>query len=58
MGQSIRVIDATSSEPIEGAALFNTEKTKSILTDETGKALLSGFLENELFLFNIMAIKL
>jgi len=57
MGQSIRVIDATSSEPIEGAALFNTEKTKSILTDETGKALLSGFLENELFFIQYYGYK-
>ena len=57
MGQSILVIDATSSEPIEGAALFNTEKTKSILTDETGKALLSGFLENELFFIQYYGYK-
>src|SRR6056300_916878 len=57
MGQSILVIDATSSEPIKGAALFNTEKTKSILTDETGKALLSGFLENELFFIQYYGYK-
>ena len=47
--QSILVIDAASSEPIQGAALFNKNKTKSILTDDYGKASLLLFSENELF---------
>ena len=47
MAQSILVLDAASGDPIEGAALFNQEKTKSSLTDENGSASLSAFLEKE-----------
>ena len=47
MAQSILVLDAASGEPIEGAALFNQEKTKSSLTDENGSASLLAFFENE-----------
>ena len=49
LAQDILVIDAASSRPIEGAALYNHNKTKSILTDENGKASLSVFSEYELF---------
>ncbi|MGA0048695.1 MAG: hypothetical protein ACO3GY_05695, partial [Flavobacteriaceae bacterium] len=41
--QEIKVIDANTGDPIEGVALYNTQKTKSILTDTFGAASLSDF---------------
>jgi ribosomal protein L11 methylase PrmA len=41
--QEIKVIDANTGDPIEGVALYNTQKTKSVLTDTFGAASLRDF---------------
>lgn len=46
-GQEVKVIDANTEEAIEGVALFNTQKTKSVLTNASGEANLHIFSAEE-----------
>jgi len=45
--QLIKVLDGETKEPILNVALFNADKTKTVLTDFDGKADLSIFSANE-----------
>jgi hemoglobin/transferrin/lactoferrin receptor protein len=49
--QQIRVLDEETHEPLASVALYNTEKSKSTLTDFDGKANISAFSENEIIHF-------
>lgn len=51
IGQSIKIINYTTNEPVENAAIFNASKTTSTLTNEHGTASLSHFLENDTLIF-------
>jgi len=46
-GQEVLVLDGVSDFPLEGVALYNTSKTKSILTDVEGKAPLNNFSDTD-----------
>ena len=63
LGQKILILDGVSGFPIEGAALFNTSKTKAILSDIDGKVPLNTFSVNDsitvqFFGFETLKIKL
>ncbi len=45
--QEIKIINSTTYEPIEHVAIFNQTGTKSILTDENGKASVHDFSESD-----------
>jgi hemoglobin/transferrin/lactoferrin receptor protein len=47
LGQEIKVVDAISTFPLEGVALYNTSKSRATLTDEEGIADLSLFEKGE-----------
>src|SRR5210317_624309 len=47
LGQEVLVLDGVSDFPLEGVALYNTSKTKSILTDVEGKAPLNNFSDTD-----------
>lgn len=49
--QTIRVLDSATREPIVGVAIYNTNKTKSTVTDIDGKASLDIFLKSERIYF-------
>ena len=48
LGQEVLVLDGVSDFPLEGVALYNTSKTKSILTDVEGKAPLNNFSDTDI----------
>ena len=48
--QTVVVSVKDTNEPISGVAIYNTEKTKSVVTDLDGKALLDKFSANELLI--------
>lgn len=63
MSQEALVLDGVSGFPLEGVALFNSDKTKTIITNQEGKAPLEIFSENDnitvqLFGFETLEIKL
>lgn len=63
MSQEALVLDGVSGFPLEGVALFNSDKTKAIITNQEGKAPLEIFSENDnitvqLFGFETLEIKL
>ena len=63
LGQKILILDGVSGFPIEGAALFNTSRTKAILSDIDGKVPLNTFSVNDsitvqFFGFETLKIKL
>ena len=43
MSQEALVLDGVSGFPLEGVALFNSDKTKAIVTNQEGKAPLELF---------------
>ena len=43
LGQDILILDGVTGYPLEGVALFNTAKTKAIITNQEGKAPVSFF---------------
>lgn len=45
--QQVQVINIATNEPIEHVAIYNQDGTRSILTNEDGKALLSEFSESD-----------
>ena len=45
--QEILILDGVTGFPLEGVALFNSEKTKAIITNQEGKAPLSVFSEGD-----------
>jgi len=47
LGQEIKVVDAISTFPLEGVALYNTSKSRATLTDAEGIADLSLFEKGE-----------
>jgi hemoglobin/transferrin/lactoferrin receptor protein len=47
LSQEILILDGVTGFPLEGVALFNSEKTKAIITDQEGKAPLSVFSEGD-----------
>ena len=63
LGQEALVLDGVSGYPLEGVALYDTSKTKAVLTDIDGKAPLNIFSLNDsitvqLYGFEILKIKL
>ncbi|MBR9913400.1 MAG: TonB-dependent receptor [Algicola sp.] len=56
--QTIKVLDEATNQPIPGVTLFNTNKTKSAITNINGEASLEVFNEDELIYFqNILYTK-
>jgi len=49
--QTIRVIDFHNQTPIENVAIFNSDNTKTALTDKNGYANIDSFNENDIFTF-------
>ncbi len=47
VSQEILILDGVTGFPLEGVALFNSEKTKAIITNQEGKAPLSVFSEGD-----------
>ena len=47
LSQEILILDGVTGFPLEGVALFNSEKTKAIITNQQGKAPLSVFSEGD-----------
>jgi len=56
--QDIVVLNATTQEPVVGVAIFNTTKTKSVVTDFDGKANLTLFNASEVITFKHLSYKL
>ncbi|HSP11186.1 MAG TPA: TonB-dependent receptor plug domain-containing protein, partial [Salegentibacter sp.] len=55
--QEIQVLERTSNEPIPGVAIFNSDKSKSTITNLDGKADISKFTPSERMTFKHMAHK-
>lgn len=53
--QEVSVIDLSSNEKIIGVAVYNTSKTKSVISDFNGKISLAGFNDNERITFQHIA---
>ena len=51
-GQTVTVLEADTQIPIPGVALYNLNKSKTIITDLNGKAPLRLFNDNETIIFN------
>ncbi|MBT8303788.1 MAG: TonB-dependent receptor [Bacteroidia bacterium] len=49
--QEISIYNKTSKESIGGVAIYNVDKTKSVISDLDGKADISDFEENETIIF-------
>lgn len=49
--QNIKVLNATTKEPIFGVAIYNIDKTKSVITNFRGEADLDEFSETETIYF-------
>ncbi len=49
--QNVKVLDSITNDPILGAAIFNIDKSKSIVTNFRGEADLSEFLDDEVIYF-------
>ncbi|MBN4070534.1 TonB-dependent receptor [Olleya sp. AH-315-F22] len=49
--QEITILDETSNEPIVGVAVYNSSKTKSLISNFEGKVLLDIFTESEKVFF-------
>ncbi len=49
--QQVSVLETDTNEPIAGVAIFNSKKTKSVITDIDGKASLDLFLNSETLIF-------
>jgi hemoglobin/transferrin/lactoferrin receptor protein len=47
LSQEILILDGVTGFPLEGVELFNSEKTKAIITNQEGKAPLSIFSEGD-----------
>ena len=45
--QEVTILDATSKEPIIGAAVYNNSKSKSVVSDFDGKVSLAKFDKKE-----------
>ena len=54
MGQQVIVKDVDTNFPLEGVAVYNTEKTKSSITDTTGKASLKNFSPDSTVFIQLM----
>ncbi|MEX2336508.1 MAG: TonB-dependent receptor plug domain-containing protein, partial [Fulvivirga sp.] len=52
--QEIQVLEQTSNEPIPGVAIFNSDKSRSTITDLDGKAYISRFEDSEMITFKHM----
>ena len=53
--QEVTVFDADTREPLHGVALFNADKSKSVLTDFDGKADITLFDDAEIIIFSEIA---
>jgi len=49
--QEISIYNKTSKESLGGVAIYNIDKTKSVISDLDGKADISAFEENETIVF-------
>jgi hemoglobin/transferrin/lactoferrin receptor protein len=49
--QEVVILDETSKEPIVGVAVYNSSKTKSLISNFEGKVLLDAFAKNEKIFF-------
>ena len=54
-GQTVRVLDAETSEPVSHVAIFNKDMSKNSLSDAEGEADISAFSENEIIFFRHVA---
>lgn len=62
IAQEIKVLEETTQAPISGVAIYNSKKTKTVVTNLDGEASLDGFSVNEVIYFhsishNILALK-
>jgi len=55
--QNIVVIEKETNEPIGGVAIYNIDKTKSVVTDIDGKASINDFSANETLIFQHLSRK-
>lgn len=55
--QTIKVLDRSDLQPVEGVAITNQAKTLLLVTDVTGAADVSGFQANEILYFNHVAFQ-
>ncbi len=51
-GQTVTVLEADTNTPIPGVALYNQNKTNTIITDLSGRASLRSFKAKEIIFFN------
>ncbi|MEI6884394.1 MAG: TonB-dependent receptor [Bacteroidota bacterium] len=56
-GQTIRVLDRSDLQPVEGASVTNASKTLLVVTNATGTADISAFQSNELLYLNHVAFQ-
>lgn len=56
--QTIRVFDAEDREPIPNVVIYNDDRSKTVLTDGTGKCDLSAFGRNERITFKHLSYNL
>ncbi|MEE9362474.1 MAG: TonB-dependent receptor [Cellulophaga sp.] len=56
--QKIVVLDEETKEPIPNVAVYNTDKTKTILTDSKGECDVSFFKKNERIIFRHLSYEL
>ena len=58
VSQEITVRDSKTSAPLTNVYIYNDAKTKSIITNDEGKAFLSSFSSNEIVYFQLLGYKL
>lgn len=51
VAQQVKVINKLTEEPVFGVAIYNTDKTKSVITNLNGEANLDKFLDTEIIYF-------
>ena len=56
-GQTIKVLDRSDLQPVEGASVTNASKTLLVVTNATGTADISAFQSNELLYLNHVAFQ-
>jgi hemoglobin/transferrin/lactoferrin receptor protein len=56
--QQVKVINKLSSEGVWGVAIYNSDKTKSVITDVNGEARIDVFLFNEVLYFQHLSHQL
>lgn len=58
IGQNIKVLNTQTKEPIFGVAIYNVDKSKSVITNFKGEADLEAFLETEIIYFKHLSHQL